>query len=370
MKQAIKFIDFNRKYQRYETEIDAAIKRVFRRGQFINGPELAELERRFSSYLGVKYAVGLNSGTDAIALALKASGIKPKDEVITAAHTALPTVAAIRLTGATPVLVDVNEGTLNIDPQQIEKQISKKTKAILPVHLYGYPADMEPILKIAKLHNLRVVEDACQAHGAKFKDKMVGTIGDAGCFSFYPTKNLGAFGDAGMIVTNNKQIAETARMLRTYGEISKDNSKIEGVNSRLDEIQAAILNWQLGELDGWNKQRQNLANRYLKNLAGLPIKFPPKGDKLHKPVWHQFVIRATNRDALKAFLKQRGIETIVHYPTPVFKQPAYKFLKYKEKDYPATTKAAADILSLPLYPELKVSEVNIICDSIRDYYKK
>lgn len=364
----IKFVDFKRKYLRYKKEINSSVERVFKRGWFIAGPERTGFEKNFGKYLGAKYVIGVNSGTDSIAIALKALGIKTGDEVITTSHTATPTVAAIRIAGAIPVFADIDGNTLNIDPALIEKKITSKTKAILPVHLYGYPADMDTIKKIAVKNKLFVIEDACQAHGASFGGRKLGTIGDAGCFSFYPTKNLGAFGDAGAIVTNNKKIAEMAGLIRNFGEISKYKNKIEGVNSGLDELQAAFLNWELDELNKWNKERAKIAEIYYKNLAGLPIKLPPKSDSKNKRVWHQFVIQTAKRDALRTFLNKNGIETMIHYPTPVFKQEAYRFLGYEERDLPVTGKAAKDILSLPIYPELKISEAKTICDKIRKFY--
>ncbi len=366
----IKFIDFSRKCLRYKKNINLSVERVFKRGWFIAGPERFDFEKNLCKYMGVKYAIGVNSGTDSIALALKAIGIKTGDEVITVSHTATPTISAIRIAGAKPVFVDINETTLNIDPALIEEKITSKTKAILPVHLYGYPVDMDAVYKIARKHKLLVVEDSCQAHGAKFRGKFLGTIGDAGCFSFYPTKNLGAFGDAGIIVTNNKKIAENARLLRNFGEVAKYKNKTEGVNSGLDELQASFLNWELKELKKWNLERKNLAEIYMKELKGLPIILPPKGNLDYNRVWHLFVIQTTKRDELRSFLDNRGIETSIHYPMPIFKQEAYQFLGYKEKDLPITSKVVKNILSLPLYPELKISEVKTICHHIKEFYNQ
>jgi len=364
----IRFNNFNKKYKRYKKEVNTSIERVFRRGWFIDGPELADFENKFADYLGVKYVVGVNSGTDAIAIVLRAVGIGSGDQVITTSHTATPTVSAVRMTGAIPAFVDIDGSTLNINEQLIREKINSKTKAIMPVHLYGYPADMGAINRLADKYNLYVIEDACQAHGAKFKNKYVGTIGDAGCFSFYPTKNLGAFGDAGAIVTNSKKIAGTARMIRNYGEEEKHRNRIEGINSRLDEIQAAFLNWEIGKLDLWNKQRDRIAKLYIKQLGGLPVKLPSLGNKNYQRVWHLFVIQTEKRDALREFLKRHGIDTMVHYPTPVFKQPAYEFLGYKDPDLPITTEIASNILSLPLYPEMTVAEVVEICKTIKEFY--
>jgi len=365
----IKFLDFKRKYKRYSKEINSVVLAVFKRGWFIGGPERERFEQKFSAFCGAKYAISVNSGTDAIAIALKALKIVPGDEVITVSHTATPTVSAIRMVGATPVFVDVNDSMV-MNPDLLKNKITKKTKAILPVHIYGYPADMKKIMKIAKDHNLFVVEDACQAHGARYGGRVVGSIGDIGCFSFYPTKNLGAFGDAGMMITNNKGIAERARMIRSYGEISRYESKIEGWNSRMDEIQAAVLSWGLEKLSSWNKRRTKIAGLYLKNLKNLPLILPAPSENNSERVWHLFVIRSDKRSELARFLSEHGIETAIHYPKPVFKQEAYKFLGYSDNDLPVTSRIYNEILSLPLYPELKDSEVLRICKAIKDFYHK
>ncbi len=366
----IRFLNLNKKYFLYEKEIDNVIAHVLKSGWFILGKELDKFEENFAKYLGVKYVIGVNSGTDAIFLALKALGIGTGDEVITVANTATPTISAIRMAGAMPVFVDIDENNFNISPDLIEKEITPKTKAILPVHLYGYPADMGKIMKTAKKNKLKVVEDAAQAQGATYKNKLVGTIGDIGCFSFYPTKNLGAFGDAGAVVTENKNLAETIRQLRNYGEVSKYNNIREGVNSRLDEMQAAILNWGLKKLKLWNKKREILAKIYLNELKGLPIVLPPDSDKDNGSVWHLFVIRSKERDELKNFLKDSGIETAIHYPKPIFEQPAYEFLVHCGNNLPVTKKVMSEILSLPLCPESSKKEVMQVCRAIKLFYAK
>lgn len=366
----IRFVDFKRKYKAHHKEIMRIIARVFQRGWFILGPELEKFEKDFSRYVGTEHAIGVNSGTDAIFLALKALGVGTGDEVITVANTAVPTVSAIRMTGATPVFVDVNAETLTIDPKAIMRSINGKTKAIVPVHLYGFPADMHAIMRIAKKYKLKVVEDACQAHGALWEGKMVGTWGDAGCFSFYPTKNLGAFGDAGAVITNNKKIAGAVRSLRNYGEISKFNNAIEGVNSRLDEVQAALLQWELKRLDKWNARRKRLAQLYCVYLKNMPLILPAQTDKLRERVWHLFVVRTDQRDALKDFLKKKGVEAAIHYPKPIFEQAAYAFLKYDARDLSETKKATETILSLPLYPEMTELEVKKVCIAIKAFYER
>ncbi|MDR4497409.1 MAG: DegT/DnrJ/EryC1/StrS family aminotransferase [Candidatus Scalindua sp.] len=365
----IYFLSLKERYFLYKKEIDNAIEGVLKRGWFILGKELEKFERDLAKQLQVSYAVGVNSGTDAIFLALKALEVGTGDEVITVANTATATISAIRMTGADVVFADIEEESFNINPELIEKKITKKTKVILPVHLYGYPANIDAIKKIARKHTLKVVEDAAQAQGAKYKNRYVGTQGNIGCFSFYPTKNLGAFGDAGAVITKNKRLAEIIRQLRNYGEISKYVNSREGVNSRLDEIQAAILNWGLPKLRLWNKRRTALANIYLKELKNLPIILPPVSDKERTGVWHLFVIRCNKRDRLKKYLRDRGIETAVHYPKPIFEQAAYKFMNYCGEDLPVTSKVMSEILSLPLYPELSHQEILEVCRVIKSFYK-
>lgn len=346
----------------------AALARVFKRGHFILGSEGEAFEKEFGKSVNVRFVVGVNSGTDALAIAMRGLGIGIGDEVITVAHTAIATAVAVSMTGAKPVFVDIDSRTLTMDPALISSAITNKTKAILPVHLYGYPADMNAILKIAKGKNIPVIEDCAQAHGAMIGDNPVGTIGDAGCFSFYPTKNLGAFGDAGAMVTNNEQIANHMRALRNYGETKKFYSEYIGVNSRLDEVQAALLRWGLKKLNSWNRRRDHIASLYLKELRGLPIVLPPTSDDRMTRTWHQFVIETTQRDALQKHLAQRGIATMIHYPCAIFQQPAYQSLGYTDTDVPVTAEKVKRILSLPLFPELTDHEVRKVCESIRSFF--
>jgi dTDP-4-amino-4,6-dideoxygalactose transaminase len=366
----IRFFSLKERYKQHRIEINKIVNRVLKSGWFILGKEGELFEGKFAKYLRVQNAIGVNSGTDALFLAMKSLGVGNNDEVITVANTATPTVSAIRMTQASPVFVDIEESTYTINAELIEKKIGKKTKAILPVHLYGYPADMPRILKIAHKYGLKVIEDAAQAHGATCEGKLVGTIGDTGCFSFYPTKNLGAFGDGGAIVTNNRETAETCRKLRNYGEISKYNNIMEGVNSRLDEIQAALLNWGLTRIKYWNIKRARLSEIYLNELVGLPIILPQNPYKDRKGVWHLFVIRSKRRSELITFLKKSGIETAIHYPKPIFKQKAYKFLKIENEELPVTRKVATEILSLPLYPELTENRVLQVCKKIKAFYRE
>lgn len=364
----VQFFDLKRRYTLNKHEIDAAVGNVLSSGWFILGKEMERFEARFAEYLGVGHVVGVNSGTDAIFMALRALGVGPGDEVITVANTATPTVSAIRMSGAVPVFTDIDSRDFNIDPDSIEEKITPKTRVLLPVHLYGFPARMDRIAQIAQARGLHVVEDAAQAQGASFANRTVGTIGDVGCFSFYPTKNLGAFGDAGAIATDNENLAETVRQLRNYGEISKYNNVREGVNSRLDEIQAGILNWGLDKLASWNKRRRELAGIYLSKLKGLPILLPPEGDDLHSGAWHLFVIRCQERDDLRNYLGSRGIQTAIHYPKPIYEQPAYSFLSRTGGGLPVTAKVMSQILSLPLYPELREDEVIEVCEAIRSFF--
>lgn len=362
------FFDLTSRYQRNRDAINEALARVFQRGSFILGPELEEFESRFARYLGIEHVVGVNSGTDALFLSLKACEIGEGHEVITVANTAVPTVSAIRMTGATPVFVDVQEDTQTLDPSLLDAAVNKRTRAIIPVHLYGYPADMSPIMDVARKHRLTIIEDACQAHGAKYSGAMVGTLGRAGCFSFYPTKNLGAFGDAGAIATSDARFAVKLRALRNYGEVAKYRNSMEGVNSRLDEIQAAILSWGLTQLDHWNEARAKLAAIYLNGLRTSPLELPRVSDQTSKRVWHLFVIKCDRRDELRRHLSEMGLDTMVHYPVPIHRQAAYRFLGYKARDLPKTTRLSRRILSLPIYPELTMAHVNRICSAVRDFY--
>ncbi len=364
----IPFASLARKYRQFRKPVHQAVARVFRRGWFILGPEVRAFEAAFARYLGVRHVIGVNSGTDAIFLSLKALNVGPGDEVITVANTATPTVSAIRMTGATPVFVDVLADRHTLDPSLLDAAVTRRTRAIVPVHLYGFPAGLHELLGFARRHKLAVVEDACQAHGARYAGHRVGTFGKAGCFSFYPTKNLGALGDAGAIATNDRPLAERLRAMRNYGEVAKFRNALEGVNTRLDELQAAVLTWGLTRLDLWNAQRERMAQVYLKKLQGLPLELPAGSDPVFQRVWHLFVIQLDQRDELRAYLAQRGVETMIHYPLPIHRQRAYRFLGYQSGDLPVTCRLARRILSLPLYPELKAREISAICAAIREFF--
>lgn len=362
----ISFSGLLEQYQGFQEEINAAVNRVLNSGWYILGKELESFEKEFAGYCGVKYAVGCASGTEAIALALMALDIKGGDEVITVPNTAVPTVSAISMVGATPVFVDVDDYFL-IDVKKIEKAITKRTKAIMPVHLYGQMADMDEITDVAKQYNLQVVEDACQAHGAEYKGRKAGVRGIVSCFSFYPTKNLGCFGDGGTVTTNNKTLYDRLMLLRNYGQEKRYFHTIKGINSRLDELQAAILRVKLKYLDQWNKERQKVAHLYNGLLKDVYITPLEKSECYH--VFHLYVIRTRHREGLQSHLKENGIDTLIHYPVPVHLQKAYKDLQYKVGDFPVAERLSKEILSLPIYPELSEDDVRYICHKICEYAK-
>lgn len=349
-----------------KAEIDAAIGSVLSRGWFVLGEKVEEFEEAFSQYCGVPYGVGVGSGTEALRLALTACGVGTGDEVITVSNTCIPTISAISSAGATPVFVDIDPITYTMDTTQIESRITERTKAVLPVHLYGQCADMDPTLEIARRHGLFVIEDCAQAHGAEYKGRKAGTMGDVGCFSFYPSKNLGAFGDAGMVVTSHLNIAERVRLLRNYGQEGRDRYSTKGYNSRQDELQAAVLLVKLPYLEKWNDRRRAIAQFYREELRGLGtgIILPSEApDRKH--VYHLFVVQVEDRDRIQRHLHSQGISTMIHYPIPVHQQEAYADLGYSSGSLPETESASRCILSLPLYPELSDSEVAGIIKSVR-----
>jgi dTDP-4-amino-4,6-dideoxygalactose transaminase len=361
----IPIFDLTRQYAALAPEVDAAIAGVLRRGRFILGAEVAAFEREFATYCGATHAVGVGSGTEALHLALAAAGVGPGDEVITVAHTAVATVAAVELAGARPVLVDVDPARYTLDPAHLTAAITPRTKAVIPVHLYGCPADLAPILEIAQAYRLYVIEDCAQAHGAQYRGRPVGSWGDCAAFSFYPTKNLGAYGDGGAVVTANAALAERMRLLREYGWAERYVSHIKGWNSRLDELQAAVLRVKLDYLDAWNAQRRALAAGYAEQLSGVAAVQLPGAPAESDPVYHLYVVRVPRREALQQFLQERGIGTAIHYPVPVHRQPAYGRLGYS---LPVTERLAGEILSLPLFPELRADEVQTVCTAIRTFF--
>jgi dTDP-4-amino-4,6-dideoxygalactose transaminase len=370
----VPFVDLQRQYEKIKDEILSATRHVYDSGRFILGDEVSAFEEEFARYCGVGYGVGVGSGTDALTMALKASGIGEGDEVITVAHSFIASALAISFVGATPLFVDIDPETYTMDPNALEDLLKQKAskrkkqriKAVLPVHLYGHPADMESIVNIASRHDLLVIEDACQAHGAEYQGKKVGSFGTFGCFSFYPTKNLGSYGDGGIVVTDQKEWYEKLRLLRNIGQEKKYHHLIKGSNSRLDEIQAAILRVKLKYLDQWNKERRDKARTYTESLEGSGILCP--GEKEYvRHAYHLYVIRVKKRDDLQAFLKKRGIETLIHYPIPIHLQKAFQELKYRKGDLPVTEKCSRQILSLPLFPELTEEEMGKVEEQIKDY---
>jgi dTDP-4-amino-4,6-dideoxygalactose transaminase len=364
----INFVDIQKQYKVYEKEIDTAIKKVLDKGDFILGEEVSLFEKEFAKFCETKYCFGVASGTDALFISLKALDIGTGDEVITAANTFIATTLAISMAGAKPVLVDMDPKTYNIDVTKIEAKITKKTKAIIPVHLYGQSADMDPIMKIAKKHNLKVLEDAAQAHGARYKGKRAGSLGDIAAFSFYPGKNLGAYGDGGAITTNNKKHAEKIFLLRNWGMKVKYHHLVKGYNSRLDTLQAAVLRVKLQYLENWNKRRQVIADTYNKLFSGSEF-ITPYILKGADPIYHVYLIQVSKRDELLEFLKQNGISAGIHYPIPLHLQKANKELGYKKGDFPETERYCKKIISLPIYPELTNAEVEYITMKVKEFYR-
>ncbi|MCI0696928.1 DegT/DnrJ/EryC1/StrS family aminotransferase [candidate division KSB1 bacterium] len=364
----IPFYDMTRQYRALQSAVDIAVRRVFERAWFILGEEGQRFEEEFASYLGAKHGINVGSGTEALHLALLACGVEPGDEVITVSNTAVPTISAISFANAIPKLVDIDPATFTMDVNKLEAAITARTKVILPVHLFGQPADLAPILEIARRRNLKVIEDACQAHGAMYGDRKAGIFGDAGCFSFYPSKNLGAYGDAGFVCTNDAEMADRLRLLRNYGQRRRYYHAIKGFNSRLDEVQAAILRAKLPYLDENNQRRRQIALYYDRLLEKTPVTTPPRA-KYGTHVFHLYVIRAPQRDALMAYLAEQGIETIIHYPIPVHLQEAYRELQMDKGSLPAAEKAAEEIVSLPIYPEIRDDEVEAVAECIRLFYK-
>lgn len=365
--ETIPFVDLKAAYHRLQSEIDAAVATVLESGWYILGAEGQVFEAAFARYLGLPHVVGVASGTDAVLLALRACGVGSGDEVITVSHTAVATVAAIELCGAIPRLVDVEPDTLTLAPQALEKAITGRTKAIIPVHLYGGPADLRPILTFAEEHGLMVIEDCAQAHGARYAGRLVGTLGDAAAFSFYPTKNLGAMGDGGAVATSRADVAERLRLLRQYGWRERYISEAAGFNSRLDELQAAILRVRLLHLDAENEARRRLAVAYDEQLSGLPLTLPVvrRGDH---HVYHLYAIRTARREELRVHLRERGIGMAVHYPVPVHLQPAYARLGYRRGSLPVTEGAALSLLSLPMYPDLSPDAPAIVAKAITQFF--
>jgi dTDP-4-amino-4,6-dideoxygalactose transaminase len=347
----IPFLDLGAAYEELQGELEAATSRVLQSGWYLLGEELEAFEQEFADYLGVKHCVGVGSGLDALHLSLRAMGVGEGDEVIVPSNTYIATWLAVSYVGATPVPVEPDEKTYNLDPTRVEAALTERTKAILPVHLYGQPADMDPILAIAERHNLLVLEDAAQAHGARYKGKRVGGLGHAAAWSFYPGKNLGALGDGGAVTTNDAELAERVRMLRNYGSKVKYVNEVQGFNSRLDELQAAALRVKLAHLEVWNARRKGLAAMYLEELRDTPLTLPCVREWA-EPVWHLFVVRTAGREQLQKRLKAQGVATLIHYPIPPHLQAAYRNLGFHEGSFPLAEAIHREVLSLPLGPHL------------------
>lgn len=359
----IPLVDLRAQYRSIKPEIDAAVAAVLDSGQFALGPAVEAFERDFAAYCGVSQAVAVNTGTSALHLALLAAGVRPGDEVITVPFTFVATVAAIEYTGARPVFVDVEPGYYTMDPQALERAITPKTRAIVPVHLYGQPADMDPILEIARRHGLVVIEDACQAHGAEYHGRRAGSMGDIGCFSFYPAKNLGAYGEGGAAVTNHPEYAETMRLLRSWGEKRRYEHLTKAFNYRMDGLQGAILRVKLKHLEAWTEARRRHAADYGRLLEGSDVLSPRERPGV-RHVYHIYAIRIADRDGWRKRLASEGIQTGVHYPIPVHLQPAYRDLGYRAGDFPVSEAAAAEVLSLPIFPELTAEQLARVAASL------
>lgn len=363
----IPFLDVRAGYLELKAELDNAVQRVMNSGRYILGEEVESFEEEFAAYCGVKHCVGVGNGLEALHLILRAYGIGPGDEVIVPANTYIATWLAVTYAGATPVPVEPDERTYNVDPAHVEEAITAQTRAILPVHLYGQPADIDSIMEIAAKHNLKVIEDAAQAHGALYKGKRTGGLGDAAGFSFYPGKNLGAFGDAGAVTTNDGTLAERIRSLRNYGSRIKYINEIKGFNSRLDELQAAFLRAKLPKLDEWNARRRRIASFYLENLTLVPGLILPHVPDGAEPVWHLFVIRHPRRDSLKEHLEKKGIGTLIHYPIPPHLQSAYAELGFATGSFTVAEAIHTEVLSLPIGPHTSDEDIRAVVGAFREY---
>lgn len=361
----VPFLDLKAQYRSIKEEIDAAMQAVVDQTAFAGGPFVARFEEAFAKFCGCKYAVGAGSGTDALWMALIASGVGPGDEVITVPDTFIATAEAISFCGAKPVFVDVVESTCNMDPEKLESAITERTKAVIPVHLFGQPADMDPILEIARRHGLLVIEDACQAHGSQYKGRMAGSLGDAGCFSFYPGKNLGAYGEAGAVVTNSEALAEKMRMFRDHGQARKYEHEMIGWNARMDGLQGAVLSVKLNHLEDWNNARRQNAHFYDELLQGVPGIIVPTEADYARHVYHIYAIRVKNRDKLIPQLAEHQIFCGIHYPIPLHLQKAYESQAIPAGRFPMAEQCASEFLSLPMYPELTREQIEFVCTTLK-----
>lgn len=363
----IPFLDVSASYRELKDEIDESYQRVLDSGMYILGKEVENFEHEFSRYCGTKYCIGVGNGLEALHLIIRGYGIGEGDEVIVPANTYIASWLAVTYAGAIPVPVEPNLSTYNIDPHCIESAVTFKTKAIMPVHLYGQPADMDPINQIAQKYGLKVIEDSAQAHGAIYKGNKVGSLGDAAGFSFYPGKNLGAFGDAGAVLTNDPELADQVRMLRNYGSRTKYFNEMQGYNSRLDPLQAAFLGVKLKHLEEWNQRRRKIADLYLSSLSGVQGLILPVVPDGFNPVWHLFVVRSERRDLLQEYLSRHGVGTLIHYPVPPHLSQAYQELGFKNGDFPITEKLADTVLSIPIGPHLSINDAGLIVILLKEF---
>ena len=366
----VPFVDLKAQYVNIKDEIDSAIHQVIDSTAFIGGFFVNRFRQEFADYIGVKHCIPCGNGTDALMLTLMAMGIGHGDEVIVPANSFIATSEAVTAAGADVVFCDVDDKTNNIDTKVLEKKITPNTKAIIAVHLYGNPADMKAIMEIAQKHQLKVIEDAAQAHGALYDGKKIGTLADAACFSFYPGKNLGAYGDGGAVVTNNDELAKKIKMLANHGRIEKYNHEFEGFNSRLDGLQAAVLSVKLKHLNDWTESRRRIAKLYSDNLSGIGDMMVPFEDQANYAVYHLYVIKTAHRDALKTFLENKGIKCGIHYPIGLPFLKAYQHLNHNYEDFPVTAKNQKEVLSLPMFPELTDGQVEYVINSIKEYFNQ
>ena len=365
----VPFLNLAAQYEALKNEILPAVEKCLASGHYILGPNVAALEQEVANYVGTKFGIGVNSGSDALTLALRALDVGPGDEVITTPFTYIAPAESIHQVGAKIVFADIDRRTFNINPADVERKLTSKTKAIIPVHLFGQASPIEDLEKITKPRGIHIIEDCAQAIGAKYKGARVGSLGRIGCFSFYPTKNLGADGDGGMVVTNDEAIAKKLKMLRVHGIERRYYHDLHGYNSRLDEIQAAILRVKLPHLDRWNARRADLAARYAAGLDGLPVELP-QTSSTNTHIYHVFAFLTERRDELQAFLAERGVPTIIYYPLPLHLQKLYQNLGYKMGDFPVSEAVSKLILPLPMYPELTDAQADYVCEQIRQFFAK
>ncbi|MBF0331525.1 MAG: DegT/DnrJ/EryC1/StrS family aminotransferase [Candidatus Omnitrophica bacterium] len=364
---SVPFIDFTEQNKLIRAQVDAGLNSVIEKASFIMGPDVKKFEDEFAAYCGVKYAVGVNSGTDALYLALAGLGVGPGDEVILPTYTFIATALCASYTGAQVKFVDIEEASYNMDPAKLEKVITKKTKVIIPVHLYGQMANMDEILAVANKHGIAVLEDSCQAHGTRYKGHRSGSMGIGGCFSFYPTKGLGGWGDGGIVVTSDEKLAHMVQMLRDYGRTDRYAHKFKGHNSRLDTLQAVVLSAKLPHLDKWNEMRKVVAGFYAKHLAGLPV-ILPKGQADREHVYQTYAIRLKDRARVMDNLKAKGITALIHYPIPIHLQEAYVDAGFKQGDFPVSEKICDEILSLPMFPHMTEAQVIEVAQALKESF--